>query len=50
MLDPATARIDRDFARTIDWNLLKIFLEIVRSGGIGAAARTLGKQQPSISA
>jgi DNA-binding transcriptional LysR family regulator len=50
MLDPATARIDRDFARTIDWNLLKVFLEIVRSGGIGAAARTLGKQQPSVSA
>lgn len=44
------ARIDRDFARTIDWNLLKVFLEIVRSGGIGAAARTLGKQQPSVSA
>ena len=44
------ARIDRDFARTVDWNLLKVFLEIVRAGGIGAAARTLGKQQPSISA
>jgi DNA-binding transcriptional LysR family regulator len=50
MLDPSHARIDRDFARTIDWNLLKVFLEIVRSGGIGAAARTLGKQQPSVSA
>jgi len=50
MLDPSAARIDRDFARTIDWNLLKVFLEIVRAGGIGAAARTLGKQQPSISA
>jgi len=50
MLDPSHARIDRDFARTVDWNLLKIFLEIVRAEGIGAAARSLGKQQPSISA
>ena len=51
--DPAAfdgGRIDRDFARTVDWNLLKVFLEIVRTGGIGAAARALGKQQPSISA
>lgn len=45
-----TARIDRDFARNIDWNLLKIFLEIVRAGGIGSAARSLNRQQPSISA
>ncbi|HET9629246.1 MAG TPA: LysR family transcriptional regulator [Novosphingobium sp.] len=50
MLAPSAARIDRDFARTIDWNLLKVFLEIVRCGGIGAAARALGKQQPSVSA
>lgn len=45
-----TARIDRDFARTVDWNLLKIFLEIVRAGGIGSAARNLNRQQPSVSA
>jgi DNA-binding transcriptional LysR family regulator len=45
-----TARIDRDFARNLDWNLLKVFMEIVRAGGIGAAARGLNKQQPSISA
>lgn len=43
-------RIDRDFARNLDWNLLKVFMEIVRAGGIGAAARSLNKQQPSISA
>lgn len=49
MSEPA-ARIDRDFARTVDWNLLKIFLEIVRTGGIGAAARNLNRQQPSVSA
>jgi DNA-binding transcriptional LysR family regulator len=42
--------IDRDFARTVDWNLLKVFLEIVRTGGIGAAARGLNRQQPSVSA
>lgn len=42
-------RIDRDFARNLDWNLLKVFMEIVRAGGIGAAARSLNKQQPSIS-
>jgi DNA-binding transcriptional LysR family regulator len=44
------ARIDRDFARKLDWNLLKVFIQIVRAGGIGAAARSLNKQQPSISA
>ncbi|MEO5598093.1 MAG: LysR family transcriptional regulator [Novosphingobium sp.] len=43
-------RIDRDFARKLDWNLLKLFLEIVRADGIGAAARNLNRQQPSISA
>jgi len=49
-MNEPTARIDRDFARNVDWNLLKVFLEIARSGGIGAAARSAGKQQPSISA
>jgi len=38
------------FVRNLDWNLLKIFLEIARRGGIGAAARALNKQQPSVSA
>jgi DNA-binding transcriptional LysR family regulator len=38
------------FARHLDWNLLKIFLEIAKCGGIGAAARSLNKQQPSVSA
>jgi len=47
---PRAGQADRDFARTIDWNLLKVFLEIVRRGGIGAAARSLNRQQPSISA
>ena len=38
------------FARNVDWNLFKIFHEIVRQGGITAAARSLNKQQPSVSA
>ncbi len=38
------------FARHLDWNLLKIFLEIAKCGGIGAAARSLNMQQPSVSA
>jgi LysR family transcriptional regulator, transcriptional activator for bauABCD operon len=38
------------FARNVDWNLFKIFYEIARRGGIGAAARALNKQQPSVSA
>lgn len=53
MTEPAShlgAPIDRDFARNLDWNLLKVFMEIVRAGGIGAAARSLNRQQPSISA
>src|SRR5262249_14313995 len=43
-LDPA-----RLFARNIDWNLFKIFYRIARSGSIGAAARELNRQQPSVS-
>ncbi|MEE4453658.1 LysR family transcriptional regulator [Novosphingobium resinovorum] len=42
--------IDKKFARRVDWNLLRTFVDIVRAGGIGAAARQLNKQQPSISA
>ena len=42
-------RIDRDFATTVDWNLLRLFIEIVKAGSIGAAARRLNRQQPTIS-
>lgn len=42
--------IDRKFASRVDWNLMRTFVEIVRAGGIGAAARQLNRQQPSISA
>ena len=38
------------FARNVDWNLFKVFHEIARRGGIGAAARALNKNQPSITA
>lgn len=41
---------DHVFARNLDWNLLKLFHEIVRAGGITAASRSLNKQQPSVSA
>ena len=43
-------RIDRNFASRVDWNLLRLFVEIVQAGGIGAAARRLNRQQPSVSA
>lgn len=42
--------IDRKFASRVDWNLMRTFIDIVRAGGIGAAARQLNRQQPSISA
>lgn len=42
--------IDRRFASRVDWNLMRTFVDIVRAGGIGAAARQLNRQQPSISA
>jgi DNA-binding transcriptional LysR family regulator len=44
------AGAEDSFARKVDWNLFKCFYEIARSGGVGAAARLLTKQQPSISA
>lgn len=37
------------FARRLDWNLLWVFRTIVDEGGIGAAARALHRQQPSVS-
>lgn len=42
--------IDKRFASRVDWNLMRTFVDIVRAGGIGAAARQLNRQQPSISA
>jgi DNA-binding transcriptional LysR family regulator len=45
-----TSRHGQIFARNLDWNLIKLFLGIVRAGGISTAARALNKQQPTISA
>lgn len=45
-----TSRNGQLFARNLDWNLVKLFLSIVRSGGISTAARALNKQQPTVSA
>jgi DNA-binding transcriptional LysR family regulator len=41
--------LDR-FTRVLDWNLLKYFVQIAQSGGIGAAADSLHLSQPSVSA
>lgn len=49
MTEP-TPLTDRKFASRVDWNLMRTFVDIVRAGGIGAAARQLNRQQPSISA
>jgi DNA-binding transcriptional LysR family regulator len=48
MTDPI--RINPNFAAHVDWNLLRLFVDIVKAGGIGAAARRLNRQQPTISA
>ena len=37
------------FARNLDWNLLKTFQEIVQSGGVSRASRSLGRKQPALS-
>jgi len=37
------------FSRSLDWNLLKAFHEIVQSGGITRAGRALGRKQPALS-
>jgi len=41
--------LDRRFIRNMDWNLLKIFNEIVRNDGVTKAAQALSRQQPSVS-
>ena len=49
-MNDRTPLTDKKFANRVDWNLMRTFVDIVRAGGIGAAARRLNKQQPSISA
>jgi len=41
--------IKETFARQLDWNLLKIFREIVREGGLSNAAQQIGRKQPAVS-
>ena len=45
-----TKKTELNFARKVDWNLFQLFHEVVRAGGIGAAARRLNRQQPTVSA
>ena len=40
---------DRRFVRNMDWNLLKIFYEIVRNDGVTSAAKAISRQQPAVS-
>lgn len=42
-------RDDETIFRNLDWNLLKVFDEIVRSRGVSAAARQLERNQPAVS-
>lgn len=43
-------RPNTEFAwRRLNWNLMRVFYEIVEHGGISAAARSLGRQQPATS-
>jgi len=39
----------RRFARSLDWNLLKTFYEIVQAGGVSEAARQTTRKQPALS-
>jgi DNA-binding transcriptional LysR family regulator len=49
-LDWVDSEDDRQrFVRNLDWNLLKVFSEIARSGGITRAAEVMSRQQPAVS-
>lgn len=37
------------FSRSVDWNLLKTFHEIVEAGGVSRAGRALRRKQPALS-
>ena len=45
----ASRRRELQFARNIDWNLLKLFYEIVQAQGLTGAAQELSRKQPAIS-
>ncbi len=38
-----------DGLRKLDWNLLRVFSEIARAGGVSQAARKMGRKQPAVS-
>lgn len=40
---------EEKFLRDLDWNLLKVFNEIVRSGGVSRATTVLARRQPAVS-
>jgi DNA-binding transcriptional LysR family regulator len=42
-------RDEEIFSRDLDWNLLKMFDQIVQSGGVSAAARQMLRNQPAVS-
>jgi DNA-binding transcriptional LysR family regulator len=46
---PTPEKRAAEFARDLDWNLLRTFMIIVESRGITAAAERLGMKQPSVS-
>ena len=49
MIEENPLAADTRFARSVDWNLFGLFLEIVRSGSVSGAARSLNRTQPSLS-
>lgn len=47
--DSPADSVNSRFVRNLDWNLLKVFAEIVRCNGVSSAARAMSRQQPSVS-
>lgn len=48
-VNPPSNLDDRRFVRNLDWNLVKIFFEIVRNVGVTSAATAISRQQPAVS-
>ncbi|NRG17748.1 LysR family transcriptional regulator [Rhizobiales bacterium] len=47
--DQVSVARDRCFVRNLDWNLVKVFHEIARNGGVTNAAAAISRQQPAVS-
>jgi LysR family transcriptional regulator, transcriptional activator for bauABCD operon len=43
-MSDGTPMTDKKFASRVDWNLMRTFVDIVRAGGIGAAAQSPAAQ------